>query len=96
MRAKRQFAQTAATRLPAGDPFETKDLIVPSRARKVLGAPANRGERRRPVFVEISLLSRRNREKEIVSNDGQSALNVRAIDTDVLKRCIRTKRHLER
>lgn len=47
MRAKRQFAQTAATRLLAGDPFEIKDLIVRTEHGKVLAAPANCGKRRR-------------------------------------------------
>lgn len=54
VRAKRQFAQTAATRLPAGDPFETKDLIVRTEHGRVLRAPGNRGERRRLGFQGIS------------------------------------------
>lgn len=73
MRAKRQFAQTAATRLPAGDPFETKDLIVRTEHGKVLGAPANRGKRWYLVFVEISRF-------DLSSNDGRSALNVHTFD----------------
>lgn len=55
MRAKRQFAQTAATRLPAGDPFETKDLIVRTEhGRSPSSTSEPRGKRRRERFEGIS------------------------------------------